>query len=353
MSLTVIKTPTVIVDSKEIRWNAVYHPIVFELQRKDQDVEYRFTMGTGMIIRVTTTPPVLGIGEFVQYHAPNGVIYDLTVTAVLGQHIAVEEPYIGFETGGYVVYPNLYPSYFVRAKIVYVADGATWHPLGTMRVVPDIDGVVKINVAKFLQSVCTFENEFDYDQINKRMLNEGTRFAVTFEEIYEGQEGVITSATGTYYFTNSAKQIQELHGSNMAEYTPIYDDQRVDKAKFLTVFNKPTYFVGYPFSLNFIYSDLLGRHQITREEETFNINNGSVATTSDNLIINERYFNNRLMINQGYPPEVKEIDVWLDAGAEVTTPQIGGEFYSDGTIFEPWLESRDQPQIADAIITRR
>jgi hypothetical protein len=99
----------------------------------------------------------------------------------------------------------------------------------------------------------------------------------------------------------------------MGSFVPTFDNTRTDKAKFQSVFNKPTYFVGYPFSLNFIYSDNMLNYQVIRKETTKDINGTTIATTSDNLNMNNRLYANRLMLKQGYTSNVKTIDIWLEA----------------------------------------
>jgi len=41
----------------------------------------------------------------------------------------------------------------------------------------------------------------------------------------------------------------------------------------------------------------------------------SIATTSDNLFVAERFFANRIMLKQGYTSNVKTIDFWIETGA--------------------------------------
>jgi hypothetical protein len=108
----------------------------------------------------------------------------------------------------------------------------------------------------------------------------------------------------------------------MGSYVPTYDNARTDKAKFQSVFKRPTYFVGYPFSLNFIYSDNMTNSQLTRKEQTKDINGNTISNTTDNMNMAFRFTANRLMLKQGYTSNVKTVDIWLDAGAPQPVPVV-------------------------------
>ena len=107
----------------------------------------------------------------------------------------------------------------------------------------------------------------------------------------------------------------------MGEYVPFYDgtsSPEVDgNAKFLSDFEKPTYFPDYPFDLSFIYSESLAGIVTTREEETFNVNGTSVSTSSTELDNSQVQNVNRLMIEQSYAAGITEIDVWLNSDGTV------------------------------------
>ena len=350
MSIITITKPEITLEGELLKWSAVHHPITFEVQRSDQEVSMIYMAGTSnTIIKVVGAVEAgVSIGDRIQLHSPNGNIYDLEIEDIQGFNIYTNGLISGVQYGGFVIYPDLKLNYHVKAEVRYVSTGNQWISLGTMRTVPDLNGLMKVRVNKWLRSVTVFQNQGNYTQINQAITGEGTRFTISYTEVYEGSVDFLQGATGLHYFSNSAKQIQDIHGTNMAEFTPYPVDSRDEKAKFLSVFTKPTYFPGYPFSLNFLYSDNLGNRQITREEDEFDLNGNSVNQESDNLLISERYFNNRLMIKQNYPTTTKEVDVWLDAGAASVDDdgQLANQKgYSDGTIFESWIDSPNQPVI--------
>ena len=130
----------------------------------------------------------------------------------------------------------------------------------------------------------------------------------------------------------------------MGDYVPTLDDTRANKAKFVTDFVKPTYFVGFPFSLSFIYSDNLLNKQISRKQDSFDINGVQIGTTdSADLDYAQRFFINRLMINESLTSQVKEIDVWLESGSDVTGYGTGGTDYVEPNVFETVQPADPQP----------
>lgn len=349
MPIYSITQPEVELNGEVLKWNAVFHPMTFEAQRMDALVDMVFNPGLGQIgtyVKVQGSYHLdLSVGDTFEYFDPNGNVYEYEVASISGQNIVTTTTgATGVTYGGYCLFPTIRKNYHVVVEIFYAESSVQWVSLGTMRVVPDINGLIKIRPNRWLQPLATLQNDFNYDEINKAMQNEGGRFSINVQEIYDGSVGAVALLVGNYYWSNSAKQIGEVYGTNMADYTPTVDSVR-DKAKFLSVFDKPTYFVGYPFSLNFLYSDNLGNLQITREEERFDVNGASVDTQSDNLAMSERFHNNRLMIDGNYASNIKELDVWLQAGAANTEGTIYEPGIYDDPVFEPWDDDPNQPVI--------
>lgn len=336
MSLVVTKYPQVDVNGHTSKWQSVHHPITFELQRQDQQVQMKFhPTGIGVIVKVAgAIPSTIQVGQNIQYFATNGDIYTWIITDIQGENIFTDGTIPGTQYGGFVNYLDAYSKYFVSTEVYGVDTSNTYFLIGTLRHKPSTNGKLNITINEWLTSLIDLKNNFAYNQINKAMREEGGKYQVRFREQYNGTEQV-QFAGANYYWSNSAKQIGEVYGSNMGDFVPTPDNTRVNRAKFLSVFPKPTYFAGFPFSLNFIYSDNMTSRQLTREEETFDINGTSIATSSTNILMSERFFNNRLLINHPYDPDVKEVDVWIEAGAETTDGDYYQEDFVDPSYGEP------------------
>jgi hypothetical protein len=346
MSLNAINAPDQLVNGILTKWSAAFHPVIYDLQREDQQIQVKQTPPSGFTQLVTSgaIPSEVAAGQLILYIAPTGEQYTWTIGAVTNNTIYTSDGTIaGTEFGGSIVYLGAFQNYYVEAEIFSINTSNTYISVGTMRIKMSLTGGIRVNVSKWLQTLARVENNFDYDVINKAVEGEGGRYSISFTEFNSPSDEVPQQPFAIRYWSNSAKQIQDLYGASMAEHCPTVDASRDPQAKFMSVFDKPTYFVGYPFSLNFLYSDNLGSNDITREEELFDVNGGSLSTSSESLDLAQRFFNNRLMLEQGYASTVKELDVWLESGAQSTEPDYSEPDYEDGTYNEP--SSPSEPPI--------
>lgn len=145
---------------------------------------------------------------------------------------------------------------------------------------------------------------------------------------------VISDESNFIYVTNSAKQIQETYGQNMGEYVP-YGIEGILKAKFLTKFEEPVYFAGYPFTLSFIYSDLIVGHEIKLIEDRLDINGGAVSDEETALSQSHGHSINYLKLQDSYPSGVKYVDVSLSTGE--TSPDL---YVEQGYVDSGYVEAR-------------
>ena len=323
MALTVSSLPHQAINGINTRWNALHHPINYVIQRRDQNVQIRYNSGASVVINmIGAVDPSAVVGSYIQYFTSNGTVYTLQITAVTTNNITVTgATFTGSAVGGYVNYLSR-SAYYIETEILHVDASYGFVSLGKMRHTPDIQGNIELNVATLMKGRTVFPNLFEYDQINKAMPGEGGRYSLRFYEYYNGQQTIIGELFDVDYWTNSAKQVGDLYGSNMAKYVPTVDAARTDKAKFLTTFEQPTYFVGFPFSLSFIFSDNIAPYVITREEERFDVNGASLSTDTATILNAERWNVNRLMLEGSYSTGVETVQVWLESGAAISGNQV-------------------------------
>ena len=228
--------------------------------------------------------------------------------------------------------------YFIETFVYQSINNASLSLAGVVRSKTDVWGNAKVNIQKVLSSNVTNENKASYNKINQPVYNQGGIYNIKIREVYDGFIGEFTTLLNTdnLYFVNGSKQLQDPNNFNFGEFVPTLNDSRVSKAKFLSVFDKPTYFNNYPFDVSFIYSDNLLNKQVARVETI----NGTPTNT--NLLTNGRGFVNRLKLAGGYASSVKTIDLHLDASNSATTqnPSTGnGTLSTVGTVFNPYAET--------------
>ena len=318
MSLQVIKQPIVSINGQLSKWNSVHQSIEFQLQRSDAVLTSRQKISGFVRLKIAgTIPSAVQVGHTLKFKTLN-TITTAKVTQLIQPNIIVTDSTLaGTVYGGSVIFSDSYKNYFVETEIFGVDNSNVYVSLGISRNTPTPEGIVKVNVQEWLRTQTVFENQFTYNAINKMIKGEGTRFNIRYRENYNGNTFGFTtlSSLNLFYWTNSVKQIQEIYSQNMGDFVPTIDNSRIDKAKFQSVFKKPTYFPGYPFSLNFIYSENLANYSISRREITHDLNGNQIASTTDVLNMSQRQNANRLMLKQGYTSNVKTIDLWLESGS--------------------------------------
>jgi hypothetical protein len=285
------------------KWSAVHHPIKWELQRKDAEVVEKDTVASFVRFELTSPPPTgVTVGMSLTYYNGTTVINGI-ITLISTNFITINQIIPGVLSGGYIIFNNLFKNYYIETEV---------EDIGTIRTIPNQQGRAIIDVSAWLRTQTIFENNFNYNSLVFRDGQSGS-YRLRFRENFNFQTGSFGLLTSIFYWTNSAKQIRDAYGSNMILYVANTNTQ----GKFLTVFNRPTNFIGFPFSLSWINTvRLILTYQLRRYE------NDSTATNIDPLI-----GINRLMVTdtcesvaiqygttgtftlQGYLTETKQIKI--------------------------------------------
>lgn len=241
------------------KWQAVEHPIKWELQRKDVLVVDSDSNVGLLRMELDDTPPAeLFVGMSIDYFDSLGVRRRANITNISGNFVTVSNIYVSGRIIDFVIFTELYTNYYIETSVL--ENGTT--EIGTLRTIPNIDGSATIDVHRFLKTKATYQNDFDYTLTTATDVGMSGKYKLKFRECYNFTQQAYGDLTGFRYWTNSAKQIRDLFGSNMAEYVTRLNGQ----AKFLSVFDKPTHFLGYPFSLSYIASELLLTKTLRRIE---------------------------------------------------------------------------------------
>jgi len=314
--ITVIQDPAILVNGRMSKWFPVHQPISFTLQRRDANSTQRYKVGNEIHFKLDQLPSSVKAGQTVAYVTPS-VTINLVVKSITGLYLKVAfDPYLlTINAKGFINFTDAFIGHYIETKVSYIDATLTKILIGTVKTKTDSFGKSKVSVQELLKTRCDNSNQFLYNAINKKQLNEGSGFILDFREAFNTFVSAYVPSN-SFYFANGSKQLQEPNGYNMGEFVP---KLTFSENKFLSVFKRPTYFVGYPFSLSFIYSDLLSNFQIQRKEQTKGINGAVIANTTYNIFGAERNNVNRLMLKQSYPSTVKTLDVWLESSGIQTT----------------------------------
>jgi hypothetical protein len=255
----------------------------------------------------------------------SGIIVDFVVTTYAVQ------------LGGFLNFITARANYYIETIIYDVTIVPTYEAIGTSINKPSGSGLVVVDVSAFLKTIVAYNDTFQYDQLNKTDEGQGAGFNIIYRECWDGTFGTWSGLSSTllYYYVNSAKQIQQSYGSNMGDYVPfITANPNEQKAKFMSDFAKPTYFIGYPFSLSFIYSDAITGYEINKFEETKDLNGGTIATNSFELDNSFAQKVNRLLLANDYDCSIKEVDVWLESAGVSCQQYVVEDYVADGYVEE-------------------
>ena len=331
MSISIKKNPSILINGQKSNWFPAHQPITFEMQRVDASINSRaYNSNTNQITFTLNinVPSSVKVGhKFSLVQGPKQSM--LTIVSVAGNKLVVAYSASAY-TGilGFIIFTDSYVSHFIETKVSYI-NGSVYETIGSIKNKTDLLGIARVSVQDLLSTKCINQNDFKYNAINKHQIGEGSKFNIQIREVINGTTSNYTALTdaNVLYYTNSSNQIQDKYGYNMGSFVPTYDNTRTDKAKFQSVFKRPTYFPGYPFSLNFIYSDNMLNYQVVRKEQPKDLNGNIITTTTDNLSMSSKLYANRLMLKQGYTSNITTLDIWLETDlAIVAKPR-----WDDGT----------------------
>lgn len=317
--ITVTATPQKIVDSDNnvSKWNAVHHPIKFTMQRRDLDVAIEFPSdGVINIIISGLALTYLTVGDTFYWETNSGNSGTATIDTLHGSQATCTINTGSGTTDGFgFVNFDTRQNYFIKTKVLGVTGvtgNLSYYEVGTSINKPSLGGVVIVDVSTFLKLLVGYENNFDYDVVNWRDSSLAGYFNIQYSENWLGYEGAFSGINDSseLFYTNSAKQIQDVNGTNMGVYVPFTSN---DNAKFLTGFTKPTFFKGFPFSLSFIYSDDIFDFAVNKKEQAKDNNGNNVGgVTTTALDYQEGVGIHRMMLQEGYGSTVSTLEVYLD-----------------------------------------
>lgn len=321
------------------RWNASFNPIVFTYQRKDFNVTAISQDDTALKPKITVNADITGlvIGDYIYLDA--GITNTLStykgayeVLAVIDtSSFVIDTDYLAPDTiSGYCNISRFRPYYKVTTKIKYVdlVTGRFNTIVSTNR--PGIDGITRADLASFLQSLLNPQgpDKSDYTILNFRDTDLAASYQISYAESWDGSPGVYSEISDPYYCVYSAKQLGDKLGGNLFDY--VTQPGGTQLANWLSDFVEPSYTIGFPFDLGFIYSEQIAglsviykiilldinRNPIEGGDYTsFLLNENSSFLLNDDgsklVIARQELFNspivehvglNRLLINQDFDP---------------------------------------------------
>ena len=347
MSIVVTSYPqrTHEVSGQPCYWNSTRQPFVFHILRQD-GVFFGINDASGfaqlVVASYIASASEIVVGSKIFIKDLNGIYEGLaTVTAIPVTGVpyyafTTDIPYTSFSIGGYF---NLISriNYGITATITIEQNGFT--TIKTCKISPDSTGNGMLDIAPFLNgSMSKVDNRTGFDYLDKNVF---CKINLSMIESWRNSSELPIVVPFTYYGIDGVKAIGDKYGQNFADFVPQIDNPP-SKGKFLTGFEQPIYFNGYPFDLAYIQpTDYNG---ITC---TFNrigyVNNSVVDSDVTNLDASLREGVHRISLGS-MDSSVKTVDAWVEAGGTagdlysdldyVADGYVEGEAGAEGSVFE-------------------
>lgn len=346
MSLIITETPLKVVNEdipENSKWSAVWHPTIWKFQRQDfQLTAISYGGGSPAGIDLTATGDFtaeVSIGDTVFVNASNGEIYGTYEVLDVqfsggGTIITIDSADLGsYTVNGYLNFVTTRTYYKIEIAVYGYANEVkelltTYY--GEYR--PNIEGTVKVDLQRFLQALVNANDEYQYLDRSKAAPYLGARYDIQVREYWkEAGFGAWNDGTDLsggdmdkHFIVHAVKKIGDYWGQNMAEFVMFPTDQgspqvEHNKGKFLSKFEEPTYFVGYPFDLSFLYDHSIddAGQRLAIVEELYDVND-QLLDTNEYPLDNTNSYLTRCTIDpvfsgNEYPSTVHKVKFYLKA----------------------------------------
>lgn len=227
--------------------------------------------------------------------------------------IRCEELVPGTQTqdNGPGLYMNLLTARNTHRVQIDIYDGETSQRLTTALYRGLQDGTIKFDCTQWLRSYFTHTINNTLPVLNEAVPERTKAFFLKWTEIYTGSTEVEQTDVYLYTGISGAKQLLDEYGANIAEYVCFNVFSTLPK--FLSAFEKPRYFPGYPFRLAFIIETGGASPTFSRYEQGFTELQQSTGVTDTSIVGADLSKLQHLVLAGGYADNVCELDVWLDS----------------------------------------
>lgn len=331
--ISITKTPEALIGSTGFtsRWLATDSPVVFETQRKDNLISATSDNSGKCRIVLSTSNALfyLSVDEFVSVH--DSVTGTTVIASVFSKasdtNYTLNLAYSGQQFDYYVAFQRQV-SYFVEAKLT--VNGV--EQSNPMRFTPITTGLAKCDISGYLQTYVSDDKTGQYVDVNSKETNQSGTFTIAFRENYIGNVNTdFVLNPNTWYFVKAARSIEK--GTNLSEFVPNLGAT----ASFMNYFEEPIMWLGLPFDISFIYSDLLAGKVIQLIEVHLDSTNAELSRqtiTIDSTKINAL---NSIAINaNAIEPTCEKIKLQLVTD-DATPPVVENTWYITTNPFSPSL----------------
>jgi hypothetical protein len=157
------------------------------------------------------------------------------------------------------------------------------------------------------------------------------QFYITYTQIFDNGDDQIFNSDEVrpIVASCSAMQFGDENDGNMLVYLPVNKDV-TDKAKFMTCFDRPIMWAGYPCTLSFIYPTDLISIQIYKKESQLNVNQQLLTADDINLDPSGVGSVNYLLVSEPDDANARFMKVALYTGDSIPNYYVDPGYVDEG-----------------------
>lgn len=359
------------------RWNSGHDPIEYTFLRQDYTVASITQNGATGKVTVTLTanvgqPFTVGGTVFISdplYKGSWTVVTAPTPGAVT--KVMLDLTYITDSfAGGYINNITGRKNYYLKIYVVLWNLYTNGYEVIQARFTPDADFLITCDIQQLVRTNMEIVNKHKYPVPSAggvlyaypdRQIT--AKFQISYGEFWFGSAEGSIQDTEFFWATKSVRQPGDRYGANLAEFVGVdFDNAIGSKAKWISDFDEPTYFLGYPFDLALIFSDLMENQTYTVEWDELNSLRQAVGHTTktfgfqdeNGTILTPFPCECRLKLDTSYPTGVDYILIWLLRGGILQIRYVDQGYYTDP--FDPdnyTLVILPTPTFAQWVVTEK
>lgn len=327
--------------SLESQWLCARHPILFKLQRRDYTVISCNSDGFGQVVVKCDYDPELPAeilaGDEIyfaselnaegvpDYYGVVGTVTSVATNVGVEHLIYTNYPIEAASTGSGYVNVVKRRNYYLDVEIDVTDTNTLIQHQVPCKLKGGVDGNMRMDVSEFITTYLVKEAPDNYSFINFKDPDSFGKFSIVTQEHWNGSSESEVGDLTEYFFVDAVKYVNDLYGQNLCDYL-MFPLEFTPLAKWLSDFETPTFFAGFPFCLSFIYPDEMLGKTIRRNELERNSNGGAISTIQTDLDADQIGGVNRMTLTETYSAGTKYLEVNID--------------FNDGVDNIPLLESK-------------
>lgn len=205
---------------------------------------------------------------------------------------------------------------------------------------PFKSGVLNFDISGILRSQLSLEPTIIYTNPNTANTTGSLPFFIEYTITYDNATDTdpISDYPNIFTAVNAAQQIQDEHGSNLGEYV-CWDwpgGPASDLGLFMTDFETPVYWPGYPFALGYCFQDEMNQVlQMSRKEQLLDENQQALSTVTTTMSTTGTFFQNHITLSGSFADSVKYVKLWIDLSS--TQDYCNLTAFGQAFDFEDWV----------------